>query len=114
MCIESNWLIKPYRIIFIDYNMPLCDGPTAVEKIRKICEDIKLNDVLILKTGGAEKVPSLDSIKEFRQLTHVQRDIYLNPFIVVLSGESDLGCINRAINSGANRFMEKPTPFKDI
>ena len=31
LCIESNWLIKPYRIIFTDYNMPICDGPTAVQ-----------------------------------------------------------------------------------
>jgi CheY-like chemotaxis protein len=30
LCIESNWIIKPYRIIFIDYNMPVCDGPSAV------------------------------------------------------------------------------------
>ena len=45
LCIESNWLIKPYRIVFIDYNMPIMDGPTAIEKIRTICREIKENDV---------------------------------------------------------------------
>jgi FixJ family two-component response regulator len=44
----------------------------------------------------------------------VQRDIYLNPFIILLSGESDVECIERAMQSGANKFMEKPSPFKDI
>jgi CheY-like chemotaxis protein len=34
VCQESNWLIKPYRIILIDYNMPHCDGPTAIFRIR--------------------------------------------------------------------------------
>ena len=32
----------------------------------------------------------------------------------MLSGESDIKCIKRAMECGANRFMEKPTPFKDI
>ena len=45
VCLESNWLIKPYRIILMDYNMPHCDGPTAIRKIREICEEVKNDDV---------------------------------------------------------------------
>ena len=57
LCIESNWLIKPYRIIFMDYNMPVCDGPTAVEKIRNICEEVKDNNVEIFKSGAENVGP---------------------------------------------------------
>jgi CheY-like chemotaxis protein len=45
ICTESNWLVKPYGIILIDYNMPQCDGPTAIKKIRSICEEIKKEDI---------------------------------------------------------------------
>ena len=44
LCIESNWLFKPYRVIIMDYNMPFMDGSEAVKKIRQICEQIKGND----------------------------------------------------------------------
>ena len=94
LCKESNWLIKPYRIIFIDFNMPIMDGPSAIVKIRGICQEIKQNDVQIVKSGGIMRSASIESIgREFRSLTQVQRDIYLNPFIIVLSGESDKDCI---------------------
>ena len=90
LCKESNWLIKPYRIIFIDFNMPIMDGPSAITKIRGICSEIKRNDVQIIKTGAPIRRSSIESIgREFRSLTQVQRDIYLNPFIIVLSGETD-------------------------
>jgi CheY-like chemotaxis protein len=72
LCKESNWLIKPYRIIFIDFNMPIMDGPTAISKIRGICQEIKKNDVQIIKTSAMQiiKSPSIESIgREFRSLT---------------------------------------------
>jgi FixJ family two-component response regulator len=44
----------------------------------------------------------------------MKRNIYLNPFIVVLSGQSDFAAVNRAMESGANKFMEKPTDFNEL
>ena len=38
--IDSGWKISNYFIIFMDYNMPECDGPEAVKRIREI-EKIK-------------------------------------------------------------------------
>ena len=35
---NSNYTLKPYKVIFMDYNMPNCDGPTAVKKITEILE----------------------------------------------------------------------------
>ena len=38
----------------------------------------------------------------------------LNPFIIMLSGETDKDSVLRALEAGANKFMMKPTPYKDI
>jgi CheY-like chemotaxis protein len=35
LCEDTDWDIKPYKIIFMDFNMPECDGPGAVKQIRK-------------------------------------------------------------------------------
>jgi len=34
--IDSGWKISNYFIIFMDYNMPECNGPEAVKRIREI------------------------------------------------------------------------------
>lgn len=51
ICVESNWLVKPYRVVLIDYNMPICDGPRAIKRIRQMCLDLKSGDIQILKDG---------------------------------------------------------------
>jgi FixJ family two-component response regulator len=70
-----------------------------------------------MKNGAVKnssEVLKKDSYRELKQLSQIQRDIYLNPFIVMLSGETDVEKINYAMDSGANRFMEKPPTFEEI
>jgi DNA-binding response OmpR family regulator len=42
---------------------------------------------------------------------NIQIDFNLNPFIMVLSGQNDQDSVNRAMKSGANNYMDKPTDF---
>jgi DNA-binding NarL/FixJ family response regulator len=44
----------------------------------------------------------------------IQKDIFLNPFIVVMSGQCDKESVNRAIECGANKFMNKPSPINEL
>ena len=105
LCIESNWLIKPYRMIFIDYNMPVLDGPSAVRQIRQICQD--------LKNSGEQSGPgSSGQLRTSQQLSLYTRNIHLNPFIAIVSGESEQQSIKNSLDCGANSFLQKPTPFK--
>ena len=30
LCIKSDWNIKPYTVMIIDYEMPVCNGPSAI------------------------------------------------------------------------------------
>lgn len=46
-------------IIFLDVNMPVMDGITALKKIREMNPDIPI----IMITGAPEKVPRLDEMR---------------------------------------------------
>ena len=30
ICRQTDWGVRPYDMIIMDYNMPICDGPTAI------------------------------------------------------------------------------------
>ena len=86
LCKESNWLIKPYRVVIMDYDMPVMDGPEAVYKIRELCEQIKENDNPtekhhISKSNDRSCEIEKSERNEDRKLNQFQREIYLNPFI---------------------------------
>ena len=70
-------------MIIMDYNMPICDGPTAIMKIREIC--------LQIKTGI-----NTEYLK------------HLNPFILVLTGYHDQFYMRNAIKKGADQVAVKP------
>ena len=61
---NSNHTLKPYQFIFMDYNMPNCDGPTAVKKIQ-------------------------ESLKKFVEKENVLLSDY-KPLIIMYSGETGL------------------------
>ena len=38
LSIESNFIVKPYKVVIVDLNMPDMNGFEVVEKIRGLCE----------------------------------------------------------------------------
>lgn len=79
---HSNWDIKPYKIIFMDFNMPLCDGPGAVKQIRKDYDEF---------------------MKEFPILFKIYR-----PQIIMYSGEAGQEALTISLQAGADDFISKP------
>ena len=86
MDVDAGLQSKPYRLIFMDYSMPILDGIKTTKLI-----------IRFMKERGLDP-----------------RNLSECPYICCLSAYDDARYIEKAINAGMHNFMTKPAQHHDL
>ena len=85
LCVESNWLIKPYRVIIVDLNMPDMDGFETVKRIRTM---LNSHNVVVNRKRSLSNIyfaaDQRGTVNTNREI--IEREYLLRPLIIINSG----------------------------
>lgn len=84
--VDAGRQLKPYKLIFMDYSMPIMNGLETTKEIVK-----------------AVKERGLDP-KNFNE----------SPYICCLSAYEEQNFVDKAMNAGMHNFMTKPAQHSDL
>ena len=86
MDVEPGLQLAPYRLIFMDYSMPVLDGIETTRLIRECVQEHGFDP----------------------------DDLNQSPYICCLSAYHEQSYINQAYQVGMHNFMTKPAKFTDV
>ncbi|NJN31328.1 MAG: response regulator transcription factor [Synechococcales cyanobacterium RM1_1_8] len=77
------------------------DGPSGIEGIERLQPDIALVDI---------EMPGIDGI----ETTRIIKSRFPHVNILVLTGQDEQSCLQRALQAGARGYLLKTTPLDDL